>query len=58
MRKWQSLFSSSPVSAQMEEWVVQLAVEHAVVTMATHSHDPHVTLWGAKVIAHGVHNGT
>ena len=40
------------------KWVVQLAVEHAVVTMATHSHDPHVTLWGAKVIAHGVHNGT
>ena len=36
---------------------MQLAVEHAIVTMATHSHDPHVTLWGAKVVAHASHNG-
>lgn len=42
---------------QIEDAVMLLVLDHVVVAMGTHSHDPQVTHWGSKVIAHAASNG-
>lgn len=42
---------------QIEDAVMLLVLDHVVVAMGTHSHDPQVTHWGSKVIAHVASNG-
>jgi len=44
------------VSMQIEDAVMLLVLDHVVVAMGTHSHDPQVTHWGSKVIAHAASN--